>query len=48
MILKNILFLKEFLTCNGYFGLFTKTKKGSGLALGAYFLYDFSIKILLI
>ena len=26
----NILFLKEFLACNGYFRLFTKIKKGSG------------------
>ena len=27
---QNILFLKEFLACNGCFGLFTKIKKRSG------------------
>ena len=36
---KNILFLKEFLGCNG-FGLFTKSKKESGTS----FWYSFSIR----
>ena len=29
ILFQNILFLKEFLACNGFFGLFTKVKKGS-------------------
>ena len=29
ILLQNILFLKKFLACNGYVGLFTKIKKGS-------------------
>ena len=32
-------FLKKFLTCNGFFGLFSKIEKGS--AFGAHFLHDF-------
>ena len=35
---QNILFLKEFLACNGCFGLFTKIRKGSGTS----FCYIFS------
>ena len=38
---QNILFLKEFLACNGRFGLFTKIKKGLGLAFGVHFQHDF-------
>ena len=30
VLFQNFLFLKEFIACNGYFGLFTKIKKGSG------------------
>ena len=30
ILLQNVLFLKEFLACNGCFGLFTIFKKGSG------------------
>ena len=40
MLFQNILFLKEFLSCNGCFGLFTKIKKGSGLAFGAHFHHE--------
>ena len=29
ILLQNILFLKQFIACNGCFGLFTKIKKGS-------------------
>ena len=35
---QNIWFLKEFLACNGWFGLFSKIKKGSG----AIFWWTFS------
>ena len=38
ILFQNILFLKEFLACNGCFGLFSKIKKGSG----ASFWYTFS------
>ena len=34
---QNILFLKEFLTCTGCFGLFTKIKKGSKISLWSTF-----------
>ena len=34
---QNILFLKEFLACNGCFGLFTKIKKGSGTSFWCTF-----------
>ena len=30
ILFQNILFLREFLACNGYFGLFNKIKKGAG------------------
>ena len=39
-----ILFLKEFLACNGFFGLFTKVKKGSGNSLWYTFSAWFSNK----
>ena len=42
MFFQNIFFLKEFLVCNGWFGLFTKIKNGLILTFGAHFLYDFS------
>ena len=35
---QNVLFLKDFLTCNGCFGLFRKIKKG----IGASFWFTFS------
>ena len=38
---QGILFSKESLTCNEYFGLFAKIKRGS-----TNFLHDFSIKLL--
>ena len=41
-------FLKKFLTCNGFFGLFTKLKRGLGIASGVHFLRDFPIKMFLI
>ena len=47
LLFQNILFLKELLPCNGCFGLFTKIKKGLGLAFGAHFLHGFSIKMLI-
>ena len=34
---QNILFLQEFLACNGCFGLFTKIKKGSGTSFWCIF-----------
>ena len=34
---QNILLLKEFLACNGCFGLFTKIKKGSGTSFWCTF-----------
>ena len=39
-----MLFVKEFLARNGCFGLFS-LKMGLGLVFGAYFLYEFSIKM---
>ena len=33
ILFQNILFSKEFLACNGFFGLFTKVKRGSGNSL---------------
>ena len=43
ILFQNILFLKEFLACNGCFGLFIKIKKGSGIifwcTLSAWFFY---------
>ena len=49
ILFQNILFLKEFLACNGFFGLFTKVKKGSGNSLWyTHFLHDFPIKMFLI
>ena len=33
----------EFLACNGCFGLFTKIKKGLGLAFDVYFVHDFRL-----
>ena len=42
------IFLREILVYYGCFGLFSKIKKRSGLAFGANFLYDFSIKMFLI
>ena len=41
-------FAKEFLSCNGCFGLFTKIKKRLELAFGAHFLHGFFIQMLLI
>ena len=37
MVFQNILFLKEFLACNGCFRLFTKIKKGSGTSFQCTF-----------
>ena len=42
ILFQNILFLKEFLACNGFFGLFTKVKKGSGNSLWCIFSEWFS------
>ena len=36
ILFQNILFLKEFLTRSGYFGLLTKIKEGLGPAFGAF------------
>ena len=44
ILFQNILFLKEFLACNGCFGLFTKIKKGSKTSLWCTFCAWFSIK----
>ena len=44
----NLLFLKKYIACNDCFGLFTKIKKGQGLAFGAHFLHDFPLKMILI
>ena len=41
---ENILFLKEFLACNGCFGLFTKIEKGSGTRFWCTFSAWFSHK----
>ena len=40
IIFQNILFLKDFLSCVGCFGLFTKIERGLGLAFGAYFQHE--------
>ena len=48
ILFQNILLLKEFLACNGCFGLLPKLKGGLGLEFGAHFLHDFSIKIIFI
>ena len=48
ILFQNTLFLKEFLACNAVLGYLTKLKKGLGLAFGAHFLHDFSIKMFLI
>ena len=37
ILFQNILFLKEFVACNGFFGLFTKIKKGLGIAPGTHY-----------
>ena len=37
ILFQNILLLKEFLACNGCFGLFTKIKKGSGTSFWCTF-----------
>ena len=37
ILFQNILFLKEFLACNGCFGLFSKIKKGSGASFWCTF-----------
>ena len=37
ILFQNILFLKEFLACNGCFGLFSKIKKGSGASFWCIF-----------
>ena len=37
ILFQNILLLKEFLVCNGCFGLFTKTKNGSGTSFWCTF-----------
>ena len=37
-----------FIKCNGSFGLFSKLKRGLGLASGKHFLHDFSIKVFFI
>ena len=42
ILFTNILFLKEFLPCNGYFGLFNKIKKGSVTSLWCTFSAWFS------
>ena len=42
ILFQNILFLKEFLARNHFFGLFTKVKKGSGSSLWSTFSAWFS------
>ena len=37
ILFQNILFSKEFLACNGCFGLFSKIKKGSGTSFWCIF-----------
>ena len=37
ILFQNILLLKEFLACNGCFGLFSKIKKGSGASIWCTF-----------
>ena len=37
IIFQNVLFFKDFLACNGYFGLFRKIKKGSGASFWCTF-----------
>ena len=37
ILFQNILFLKDFLVCNGCFGLFSKVKKGSGASFWCTF-----------
>ena len=37
ILFQNVLFLKDFLACNGCFGLFRKTKKGSGASFWCAF-----------
>ena len=44
ILFQNLLFLKEFLACNGFFRLFTKVKKGSGNSLWCTFSAWFSNK----
>ena len=48
VLFQNMLLLKEFPSCNGCFGLFTKIKlkRGLGPAFGAHFLHEFFIKML--
>ena len=43
ILIQNILFLKEFLSCTSCFGLFAKIKRCLGLAFGAHLPHDFSI-----
>ena len=40
--------IKKFLACNGCFGLFSKIKRGLGLAFGAYLMHDFPLNCSLI
>ena len=42
ILFQNTLFLKEFLACNGCFGLFSKIKKGSGASFWCTFSAWFS------
>ena len=44
ILFQNILFLKEFFACNGFFGLFVKVKKGSRNSLWYTFSAWFSKK----
>ena len=44
ILFQNIRFVKEFLACNGCFGLFTKIKNGSGISFWGIFCMVFSYK----
>ena len=48
ILFQNILFSKNILHAMAVLGYLPKLKKGMGLPFGANFLYDFSIKIVLI
>ena len=44
IVFQNTLFLKNFLRAMAVLGYLAKLKKGLGVAFGAHFLHDFSIK----
>ena len=48
ILFQDILFSKEFLAYNALLGYLPKLKRGLGLAFGACFLHDFSIKMFFI